>query len=87
MFDNAIIALQSLFSEDVNEILNSEQLLNSLSAEQIEQMQFAISNPNEKQPTISLAIQILNAFVEHKIPLSKQILKEFQIKKELLNLC
>jgi hypothetical protein len=36
MFDNAIIALQSLLSEDVNEILNSAQLLNSLSAEQIE---------------------------------------------------
>lgn len=87
MFDNAITALQSLLNEDVNEILNSEQLLNSLSTEQIEQMQSAISNPNEKQPTIPLAIQILNAFAEHKIPLSRQILKEFQIKKDLLNLC
>ena len=87
MFDNAITVLQSLLSEDVNEILNSEQLLNSLSAEQIEQMQSAISNPNEKQPTISLVIQILNAFAEHKIPLSRQILKEFQTKKDLLNLC
>ena len=87
MFDNAIIALQSLFSEDVNEILTAEQVLNNLSAEQIEQMQFAISNPNEKQPTISLAIQILNVFVEHKIPFSTQTLKEYQIKRDLLNLC
>lgn len=87
MFDNAIIALQSLLSEDVNEILNSAQVLNSLSAEQIELMQSVISNPNEKQPTVQLAIQILNAFVEHKIPLSRQILKEFQTKKDLLNLC
>ena len=87
MFDNAIIALQSLFSEDVNEILNSAQILNSLSSEQIEQMQSMISNPNEKQPTISLAIQILNAFAENKILLSKQTLQEYQIKKDLLNLC
>lgn len=87
MFDNAITALQSLLSENVNEILNSAQVLNSLSAEQIEQMQSMISNPIERQPTLSLAIQILNAFVEYKIPLSKQILKEFQIKKDLLNLC
>ena len=87
MFDNAITVLQSLLSESVDEVLNTNEFVNNLDLNKIEQMQSIISNPNDKQPTSALTIQILNNFANNKLPLTQQILDELRKKKEQLNLC
>ena len=87
MFDNAITVLQSLLSESVDEVINTNEFVNNLDLNKIEQMQSIISNPNDKQPTSALTIQILNNFANNKLPLTQQILDELRKKKEQLNLC
>jgi 5-formyltetrahydrofolate cyclo-ligase len=61
----------------VQKVIDSEEY----KAAKIVALYFSVSTEPSTKEIIS------NAFAEHKIPLSKQILKEFQIKKDLLNLC